>query len=208
MARIQKLNRKILSNSRFSLDFFMYTPYGSFTTKDNTSIYLNYNPVLLLKYIPPKYAATQYDYSKATYKITPRNIYKVIKMFNELMKWMYSEEYNDLYMLDNDNNLIFNSDYAKLQTSVTPGMYDQCYIKAYPTVVDLGGKKMEGVNLLINETTHIISLTHEEVALIFNILKNFNFTREVICALEVFRYIEQEKSYGENKWNENRTPFD
>ena len=186
----------------------MYAPFGSFTTRDQSSIYLNYNPVLLLKYIPPKYAATEYDYNKATYKITPRNIYKVVKVFNTMMKWMYSEEYNDLFMVDENNNLIFNSDYSKLYTMVPVGEFDSCYLKAFPTVVDFGGKKMEGVNILINESAHIISMTHEEVSMIFEFLKNFSFTQEVICALQVFEYIQTYQSYGENKRLEGKTPFD
>ena len=208
MSEINKINRRILGNSRFTLDFFMYAPYGSFTTKDQSSIYLNYNPVLLLKYVPPKYAATPYDYSKATYKITPRNLYKVIKVFNTMVEWMYSEKYNDLYMLDENNNLIFNSDYAKLNTMVPVSDFDSCYLKAYPTVIDVGGKKMEGVNILINETTHVISMTHEEVALLFNTLKNFSFTQEVSCALQVYTYIVNSNSYGENRRIDGRTPFD
>lgn len=208
MGKINKLNRRIFGNSRFSLDFFMYAPYGSYTTKDQTSIHLNYNPILLLKYIPPKYAATQYDYNKSSYKITPRNLFKVIKLFNTMMEWMYSDKYNDLFMIDENNDLIFNSDYSKLYATIPAGDYDSCYIKTYPAVIELGGKKVEGVNVLINETAHIISMTHEEVSTVFNILKNFSFTQEVICALQVFSYITSTDSYGENKWLEGKTPFD
>lgn len=208
MGTINKLNRRIFGNNRFSLDFFMYAPYGSFTTKDQSSIYLNYSPVLLLKFIPPKYAESQYDYTKSTFKITPRNLFKVVKLFNTMMEWMYSDKYNDLFMVDENNELIFNADYSKLYTNIPPGNYDQCYIKAFPAVINLDGRKVEGVNVLINDTNNVISMTHEEVSILFNYLKNCSFSNEVMCALAVYEYIKSNDSYGENKRLEGKTPFD
>ena len=77
----------------------------------------------------------EYDYSKAAYKITPRNIYWVIRFFNTIMKWFYDDEYSDLFLENEDGKLIFNADYKNLSASTKQSEYDTQILKAIPSMV-------------------------------------------------------------------------
>ena len=206
---IKKITDKLFMNSRMELEFFMYLPSGSYTTKDKSTITINSNPVLYLRYKPGKYNKTGYEYSKAVYKITPKNIYHTIKFFNTLMKWLYDESFNDLFLI-NEGNLIFNADYKSLNVSTHLKDYDNQIMQAIPSVVEIGDKKYEGVHLYVNNTDYCIPLTFEEVSILFSLLKDFRFSEEVIKVLTVYNYIVSHNAIVSNDMimGNKKTPFD
>ena len=206
MEKIDKATRKIFSNSRMELDFFMYLPTGVMNGFSTVSI--NCNPILYLRYKQNKYVHEQYDYSKAAYKITPRNLYHVIEFFNTIMKWFYDDKYSDLFLLNDENDIIFNADYNKLSVSTPRGDYDQCIMQAIPTVVRLGDKLYEGIHLYINSSIYCIPLTYQEVSIIFGILRNFSFTQEMMNVLLSTRYIVETNAFMSRDQFDGKTPFD
>ena len=64
MAEVQRISRSIYSNNRLDIDFFMYLPTGTLG-KDNTSIQINYNPTIFIRYRKNQYVSEEYDFSKA-----------------------------------------------------------------------------------------------------------------------------------------------
>lgn len=204
---VNKLTSKIFGNSRLDMDFFMYLPTGTAGANGDT-ITVNCNPVLYLRYKPPKNISQEYNFSKAAYKVTPKNLYHVIKFFNTIMKWFFDDQYSDLYLLNENNELVFNADYNKLSISTHRGDYDTCIMQAIPTVVKLGDKSYEGINLYINTSTYCAPLTFQEVSIIFGILKDFSFSEEVTKLITCYNYIKTYNSYSSGRDYGGKTPFD
>lgn len=181
-----KIVRKIYSNSRMELEFFMFLPSIVAPTQGVTTANVSYNPILNLRYKQNKNLTEEFDYSKATFKITPKNFYMVIKFFNNIMKWFYDDQYESLFLLDSENNLIFNADYNKLHESTPKGDFDTCMMQAIPSIVKYGDRTFEGIHLYINTSTYCIPLTYQEVSSIFGILKDFSFQSEINATLIAF----------------------
>jgi hypothetical protein len=123
--------------------------------------------------------------------------------------WFYDDKYQDLFLLNDDNNLIFNADYKSLHVSTKRSDYDNQIMQAIPTVIQLGDKSYEGVHLYVNKSIYCISLTFEEVSMIFSILKDFQFSTEVTKVLAAYQYIVSHDaiSTGESTMGK-KTPFD
>jgi len=207
-AQTKKLTDRLLSNSRMDLEFFMYMPEGNWTSRDHTTVSLHLNPVIYLRYKPPKNYSSEYDYGKAAYKISPKNLYQVIKFFNTTITWLFGDKYTDLFLYNDEGRLIFNSDYKTLHVTMPTSDYTQQYMQAIPAVVEIGNKIYEGINLFINKTNYCIPLTYEEVSMVFNILKDFRFSEEVSMILTAYQYIETHNAFTESLPGKIKTPFD
>lgn len=205
-----KITRKIYTNSRMELESFMHTPTGTYTGKDRGTMNISSVPLLFLRYKKPKNITEEYDYSKAAFKITIRNLYEVIRFFNGIMKWLFDDEYKDLFLTNDNGDLVFNADYNKLSISTHRGDYDQCIMQAIPSIVRIGDKTYEGINLYINTSRYCVSLTYQEVSILFGILKDFSFTEEAILLLNTYEYIIKNNAITETDWwsNTKPTPFD
>ena len=184
----------------------MFLP--TITPTFNGTVSINCNPVLNLRYKPSKTVKEEFDYTKATYKINPRNIYSTIKFFNNIVKWFYDDKYESLFLMGEDGNLIFNADFNKLSESTKMGAFDNCIMQAVPAVVQYGDKLYEGIHLYVNTSNYCISLTFQEVTMLFDILKNFSFADEVTSTLTSYRYALEYKRYDTNRDKFGKTPFD
>ena len=199
-----KIVRKIYSNSRMEIEFFMFLPSIVVSQQGGTAANISYNPVLNLRYKPNKNLTEEFDYTKSTYKITPKNFYAVIKFFNNIMKWFYSDEYESLFLMDSENTLIFNADYNKLHESTPKGDFDTCIMQAIPSIVKYGDRTFEGIHLYINTSTYCVPLTYQEVSSIFGILKDFSFQDEIIANLTAFEIAMKTNRFEMNQYGKNK----
>jgi hypothetical protein len=191
------------------LEFFMYLPSGIWGSKDKSTMNINMNPILYLRYKANKYVSEEYEYTKAAYKITPRNLYSIIKFFNTIITWLYDDKYHDLFLVNDDDKLIFNADYKSLHVSTHRSDYDSQIMQALPTVVQLGDKTYEGIHLYVNKTAYCIPLTFEEVSMIFGILRDFQFSTEITKALTAYQYIvTHDAMTSGDPITGRKTPFD
>lgn len=199
-----KIVRKIYSNSRMELEFFMFLPNIVAPQQGGTTANISYNPILNLRYKQNKNLTEEFDYAKATYKITPKNFYVVIKFFNNIMKWFYDDHYESLFLLDSENNLIFNADYNKLHESTPKGDFDTCMMQAIPSIVKYGDRTFEGIHLYINTSTYCIPLTYQEVSSIFGILKDFSFQNEINATLTAFEIALKMQRIDTNQYGQGK----
>ena len=125
-----------------------------------------------------------------------------------MMEWMYGEKYTDLYMVDENGDLVFNADYRNLNTKTYRGDFDSQIMQAVPTIIMFGEKKYEGVHIYVNSTSYCIPLTFQEISSIFGILRNFSFSEEISSVLSCYEYIEKHNSYSTTEWTKKSTPFD
>lgn len=206
---VKKITYNLMTNSRMDLDFFMYLPNCIWGSRDHSSVKLNLNPVVYLRYKHPKGYASEYDFSKSAYKITLKNHFKVIKFFNTTVDWLFGDKYKDLFLYNDEGNLIFNADYGKLKVTMPVGDYTQQYMQAIPSIVRIGSKTYEGIQLYINKSDYCIPLTYEEVSMLFEILKEFSFTSTTSMVLTAYSYAEAHNSFGELPMQGKiKTPFD
>lgn len=203
-----KLLESLYSNNRISIDFFMPLPEGTYTNKDRDGIKFYHSPFISLICKKNDSNTDCYDYKKASFRITVTNHYQVIKFFNTVMRWLFDDEFNDLFLLGPTNKLMFNSDYKTLHTTVPfYGLYGTQVLTAVPSIVQLNEKLYEGINLFINTTDYMIPLTYEEVGVVFSILKQFNFSAEVTKLLAMYDHAIQFNRVHPSK-SETKTPFD
>ncbi len=217
MANVDRTIKKVLyKNTRYVLEFFMYEPKVE-KYKENYNITVN--PILTLRQLNS--ASYNEDYSTIqdrSYRITPRNLYRVLKFFNIIVKWFYDESKKDLFLINDENELVFNSDYNNLYTITAKTLNENCTMKAIPTVVIFNDKKYEGIHLYINKSTNVIIMTKEEVEMILGFLKEFSFNDEIIECLTALEYASrnnliQDNTGGFNNNNNTnnryqKSPFD
>lgn len=206
---MDKISNLLYSNSRIELEFFMYMPTITML-QNGTSASINYNPIVNIRYKPSKYVAEEFDYMKATYKMTPRNFYVTFRLFNEVMKWLYDDRYADLFLLGEDGKIIFNADYSKLSVSTPYGDNDSCVLQAIPAVVTINDKTFEGIHLYINTSHYCVPLTYSEISSIFGILKSFSFSAHVSAVLTAYELAIREKRYSQHKngYIPRKNPFE
>jgi carbamoylphosphate synthase small subunit len=165
----------------------MHSPKALYQDKLSTYT-LNYNPVVFIKYINRNIANDSFKNNEA-FKVTPKNLYRTIKFFNTIVSWFVDTEKIDLYLKDENDNLIFNADYNKLTAIIAQkGTETAGVMKAIPTVVEINNDKFEGINLYINNLTNVVQLTVDELATIFDILKTFSFYNEMLCDIAAYEY--------------------
>lgn len=203
-----KITETLYDNNRMSLNFFMHLPEGIYTNKDHDGIRLFSNPSISLLCKRNEANNDFYDFQTALFRITVYNQYQVIKFFNKLMRWLYDDAFNDLFLIDAKNKLMFNSDYKSLHENVMfYGKSGTSVLSAVPSLVQLGDKVYEGINLFVNTTDYMIPLSHEELGVIFSILSQVNFSAEVTKLLTMYNFTIQRNRVHPSK-SETSTPFD
>lgn len=203
---VLKLNETIISTNKYSLDYFMYLPSGTWMNQEHDGIRIQHNPMLVLR-CKQQRDMLVYDFKRAGYHITVINHYQTMKFFNQIMKWLYDDAYNDLFMIRADTELVFNADYKSLQATTMNPRNPSQYLKAVPSVVQENGKSYEGVDLFVNATDYRIQLTFEEFGILFGILEDFNFSSETTKLLAMYDYVSKHHAVKSFQM-ENRTPFD
>lgn len=132
------------------------------------------SPVLFITYKPPK--GFDIDRKSAFFKITPKNLYRTIKFFDRAVSWFYDEDLKDLFLMGENNELIFNSDYSKLKVITDKETKTFQAMKAIPGVISYeDGKDYEGAFLYINKPEYVIPLPLAELEAILGILKHLSF---------------------------------
>lgn len=135
---------------------------------------VNGSPVIFITYKPPK--GFDIDRKTAFFKLTPKNLYRTILFFNRAVDWFYDKELADLYLVGENNELIFNSDYSKLSIITNKEPRTNQAMKAIPGVISYeDGRDYEGIFLYINKPEYVIPLPLTELEAIFGILRNFSF---------------------------------
>lgn len=181
------ITRSIYQNHKYSFQFFTYAP----AALEGASKYIiNSNPILFFGIVVKAYSQySQEQLASKRFRITPKNIYTTLEYFNDLVKWFYDEKKKDLFLIGNDNNLIFNNDYASLKLLTKKGYFENDQMKAFPAVVsDSSGQPAEGVHLFINTPENQVDITLEELEHIVGLLSNFDFYAETILGIEAIKY--------------------
>lgn len=196
----------LYKTSKLSLDFFVYAP----TVSEYKDVYtIDINPILQLRQIPS--GSLNEDSSTIkdrTYKITPRNFYKTIKFFNEIISWFYDDNKNDLFLVSEETDeLIFNADYNDLSLVTERSGFDTSIMKAVPAIITYNDNRHEGIYLYINKMNNVIILSLRELETLFGILKGFSFYETTNLVLNSALYANINKTVVSN-YNKPKTPFD
>lgn len=210
----ESIKRTLFSNQRISIDFFMYMPT---MLKQKSGFINSVNPILMIRWLNKKSPVSTYG-SNTFYKVTPKNLYRTILFFDKIISWFSDPSMKDLFLINESGDLVFNADYLKVKAVVGNPQYDQCVMKAIPTVVEFNAKKYEGIYLYINKVEQSVPLIVNEIEVIYDLLKTFSFQEEIVLNLMSYQYastnntIESDslrwKSNGHSGGDSSRTPFD
>lgn len=142
--------------------------------------------------------------TKNKFKITPQNLYSVVRNFEIAVNWFYDEKMNSLFYIE-DGVLNFNYDYAHLYVNASSP--DGNHIEIRPTVdyskTDRGS---EGIVMYINDTDSQTIMTRNDLEAFYMTLKHFSFQTEALLLLyEMDRLV---KEYKENGGVINEEPSD
>lgn len=167
------LTKSLYDAYKFSLSAYMLLPDVTKSISKNT-FGITCNPVLYFRYKGRK--EENVNWNDSAFKVNPKNLYRTIKFFNRIVSWFYDEDLKDLFLMGENNELIFNSDYNKLSVLTDKVPKSNTAMKAIPAVVTSEeGKSYEGIILYINKPEYAIQLTLREVEEILGILSHFSF---------------------------------
>ena len=162
----------------------------------------------MIKYVPPK-SLQNVDRKNNFFKITPRNLYRTIKFFDEIVKWFYDKDLTDLFLQGDDNKLVFNADYQHIKARTKPDKHNQTAMRAIPAVISSDdGKIYEGIYLYINKMENVVPLTLSEVEDILGLLAKFSFEESLLLMLEAYDYaarnnlIREQSLYNDTNGNQ------
>ena len=210
------LTKSIFETYRLSVTAFMMLPDVTKSTNKNT-FGITCNPVLYIRYKPRR--DEKVDWNDSAFKINPKNLYRVVRFFNRAVSWFYDKDLEDLYLVGDNNELIFNSDYNKLNVMTDKEPKSNMAMKIIPAVVtDDASHYYEGVILYINKTDYAITLTLQELESLLNILTNLSFESlitELIMSFfvtgsmgRITQADQNNKSYGNSYSNTNHVTSD
>ena len=133
--------------------------------------------------------------TKEKFKITPRNIYNIVRNLETAVNWFYDENMKDMFFMDN-GILCFNYDYGKMYAMATSPEGE--HIEIRPTV-DYGKSERgrESVVIFLNNTDSQVIMERADLEAFYTILKEFSFQSEALLLLyELDRAIEKYISDG------------
>lgn len=174
------LKRTIFSNKSLTVESFMYLP--SPAVKNDVYDFTMY-PIVNFRYTPQKGEFIS-DTKLMSFKMTPRNHWKVLNFFNTMARWML--DFKDLFLYDDKNELIFNYDYKDLKELVKSNYTESLIMKAAPAVLTFNENKIPGVCLYINKENQMCQLTDDDVIQLFSVVRDFNFQDEMILLIQLF----------------------
>lgn len=214
----RNIKRIIENGPKYNLVFYMREP--SVILTKNNSYCTSYNPRLYFSFNDKYINGTPFD-DQNKYVIYPWSIYRVIRFFNEVLEWFYDDNKKDLFLLDEDNHLIFNADYRELSKTLDISFRSNSIgiLRAIPTVGvrELSTEYCEGIFLYMNQSVNRIFLSKEELSNLLDILSSFSFYNETLINLEMIRYCKDESSIESSNENigeyntampKRKTPFD
>lgn len=171
-----KIQRTYFKTNKYSLNIFI--PPCETTIIQNG---YNVNPIgILYLSLPWKDGSTV----KRSLDIRMKNKMRILRCINEALSWFNS--YNDLYVTQ-DGVLHFNTNYNNLSAKYRSDVNESPpqAIKIVPIVIESGMNSYEeGVLLYINGVENFIELTKDELQELFDILYNFDFSREIQLSYE------------------------
>src|SRR5574343_153392 len=212
MAKSIKLT--IENNYKYRLSFYMKEP--DVTLAINNSYLTSFNPRLYFSLNDRYVSGNSFD-PKNSYAIYPWSLYRVIRFFNEVLEWFYDDNKKDLFLLDEENHLIFNADYRNLNKILDISYRSSSIgiLKAIPTVGtrELSTEFCEGIYLYVNQSVNRVFLSKEEISNLLDILTSFSFYNEALINLEIIRYCKEEDLIGNSDdptltMPKHKTPFD
>lgn len=209
------VKRNLYRSGKLSIDFFMFMPQ---VLSQNNSYTINVNPIVTFRYTNPNIMKDdKVSFIDNSYKMTPKNQFKLIRFFNNIIDWFYDDKLKDLFLIDKNDELVFNADYNHINAIISKNKFETGTMKAMPSIVIVEGERYEGIYLYINRLDNMIMLTKDEVESISQLIKNFNFLSEAASLLTIIDYTEKSKTVitDISIWNKNgkfngnySSPFD
>jgi len=171
------ISKNIIRYPGFSLDLFFFVPLVMIKRGDLPISTVNLNPVLRLVAKPPM--GITYTSDRA-FRITPRDLPLVVRFFKEVVFWFDDPKRENLFVIDNNEDLVFNYDYESLRNAIALPTYTSIEtMKAVPDVICRNDKaRAEGIRLMVNKTENVITMTYPELYTLYKILDKFDFTTE------------------------------
>ena len=181
----QPILRQIYKNNVVTLQFFTAPPQ---TVEQNSKYTTSISSVLYLQMNTQSFTDTE-AWKSMRYPIKQSNLYDVIIFFNTIIGWFEDETMSDLYLMTDDNQMVFNSKYENLFVLTRKGYFQDYQMRAVPAIIEVAQDKyVEGIYLYINKKANMVRMTKDDVVDIFNILRTFNFVAETSLSLDLVRY--------------------
>lgn len=124
--------------------------------------------------------------------------YTLVKAWMEVWSWFSDASMRDLFIMDENNNLKFNSAYNDLGKTVSDSKRVPQKITVMPTLVMRGDRSYEGVMLHLRSIDIQTTLTKNEFGTLLRTLQNFSFVNESILLAMGYAYAEMHKTIQES----------
>lgn len=169
-------SRTIFKGKGFSLDFFFHAPRMAVSDRGRFSeeIY----PMLYFRQNTFGQDPSGNRWADKTIKIRPRGMVRFVNAINKACKWFENE---DIFMENDDGEVIFNHDYSKLKIMMKRAEPDDGSLAIIPAAVPDGAdqKPVEGVILYINKLENLVMIPYYELDALLWTLTSFSFTEEM-----------------------------
>lgn len=194
--KVGTILRKLYGGKNLSIRSFMHPPTS---LPGSSSLLVSCSPVVYFSY-DPKLEYGKQRPKDTSFKMNPRNQFRVTQFFREILSWFDSPEFRDLFMTDeHENRLMVNMDYREVNALVKGSRYDSQAMMAVPTVIEIDSVQHEGCVLYINRSNYALSLIDSDIEEIYGILQSFSFQAEAQLLLYIAQNPElvskQEMSY-------------
>jgi hypothetical protein len=135
-----------------------------------------------------------------SFKMTSKNINRVVKSLNKAYSWFFDKSLPDLYVLDDKGVTRFNADYKHLHVTVRGSKED--LLRIIPVEIEAMDKVEEGVYLQINTTENIIPLTVTELCDLISILSEIRFEEQITMLLYIYNTTPKEDRIPSDRFME------
>lgn len=197
----EKISRVLFQTSELRLASVVSLPSFSYYKKKGTEDYsdpmMDKPGVFLNLIISPK-SRKEIIFDEKTAFILEPEYYEMTKAWMEALSWFSDPNMRDLFVVDDDDRLQFNTSYNTLMKSVWDSKRNPQKITVFPTLVMRGEKSFEGVMIHMRSIDIQTTLTINEFGTLVRTLQQFSFVNEQFYMTTAYIYAETHKRVKEN----------
>ena len=117
------------------------------------------------------------------FRLTQLSMFSILNSFKTVVDWFYDESKNDLFVINEKRELMFNNDYNDLRILVSSD--DNQHMEIRPCVDDSDIERgKEGVVIFINRAESVVVLERQEFESLYYVLSHFSFQDELLYLLQ------------------------
>lgn len=202
---LTQFQRTIGQFYKLQLKSMMYLPKATYTSVDTKTLIMDNNSVVLMLYID----SADVPWKDRFFMIFEKGQGDFIRCLDEVISWFRDPDKKDLFFVDDNGVLIYNTAYRDLVVQIKEKRKDAKILQIRPSlVVDSLNNREEGISIMIQNSYSETRITFDELLSLRDIIDRFSYQMESVRLIQEYQFARMENRFVELNANGIRVnPF-